>query len=196
LLERADDKDVVDFEKEVIVACSTSEFGSERYQKAMDRMKAISTEVQTCEGLMMEGMGYYGQGFVKLGWFGGGIPSDESIIEGYALCGKCCRCWIDAAELPADPAVEPVKLFALYFENTFMYSCMGISPRTYAWPYFQEERMAFNEAGTVEAVKAGDRGRKGRGRRGKLGRGSFGGFGGYGGLHGGIPANSLSWIFP
>ena len=118
---------------------------------------------------MMEGMGYYGQGFVKLGWYGGGMPSDESMIEGYALCEKCCRCWIDAAELPGDPAVEPIKLFARCFESPFMYSVMGISPRTYALPYYQEEMMGFNEAAAVEAIKAWDRDTNGRAMKEKFG---------------------------
>ena len=155
LLARADDKNALEFEQGVLNYITVSEPGTERYLKAMERGKNLgSGEVQTASSLLMEGMGYYGQGFTELG-FNTPVSDNETLQKGWVNMSKCTDCWVRAGHLPDCP--DGMGLFCRNLEGPFMYGFMMMSSTNFEDPEVCPLFYTGTEELTVEAIKLWDR---------------------------------------
>jgi hypothetical protein len=103
LLERADEKEAIEYELSVLNACWIIDFGSERSQKANWRKSALmeNNDTNKADALVAEAQAIYSGACVKIGLFGDMALRDQATVDaGIRELPVCARKWSEAGRAP------------------------------------------------------------------------------------------------
>ena len=130
LLEKADDKDALDFETSILLQITTGiDMGSDRYAHAQERMMNVAKSAEaTFSSKAMQALGMMGQSFFTMGLFStDGAAGDikQSIEE--VIAG--CRVMTEASELADEtvPEILVVCCKTIFGQSMWMMHC-GTAP--------------------------------------------------------------------
>ena len=143
LLERADDKEALDFEHEVLATAWYADMGSERSNKASQRQKVLAASSEaTFESKVGEALAAYIGGWKEFGIFGG----EGDIAAGLESMRGAVRNGVKAAELTDNSS------WRNFYENVWQSHCFGVFLVASPLEGWDPDDFGGSEANLVEAI--------------------------------------------